>query len=615
VRIRLAGAHDDRATELLAALAEEASSAGGEVALGDDAPGERDVTLFVPLAGGSRPIPRGLDARRSIAVCPQYPGDSAFDVATTAAAAAGGTLALSPLGALEQRRRGVASMLLPLGLASRWRTAPRPASGRERDAVFAGAHSPRRERLLARNAPSLARLRCEIRLGAVWPGSQALLGGPARRRLLASSSVVLDIHPRRPHGLDRVLALEAIGAGALLLSEHAVETGPLVCGTHFEAADGSQLGLAARRLLDDPERLDRIAAEARAFADAELSPRPGAELLLGLAETVSRRAARHERWRLGRRGSRLDGCGAPPSPGIHAGTAPAPVAERPGLRRKREALAALERRGRTRARMLEQRGLDRELRCVFESPAWSARDARQVAVCVPMHDDGDLALRALESAARSFGVDVELLVADDASADDSLDRVREWLRERPELPARLLASAVNRGVGAARNAMLVQARAPLAFMLDADNLLFSDGLRKLVAATEAAPRALFAYGLLERCREGRSVGLLNTGAWEPERLRDGNYIDAMALLRRREILAMGGFAEDRRLYGWEDFDLWCRVAELGREGVFVPEFVGRYRQRMGSMLSLAEIDVGDAVALLRERSPVLSPSIPAIGGL
>jgi len=162
--------------------------------------------------------------------------------------------------------------------------------------------------------------------------------------------------------------------------------------------------------------------------------------------------------------------------------------------------------------------------------------------------------------------------------------------------------------------MLAMARAPYAFMLDSDNLVFPRALPQLVDALVEDSDAVFAYGLVERRRDGRSVGLLSAGPWEPARLRSGNYIDAMALLRCQAVLEMGGFEEGLLLYGWEDFDLWCRVAEAGLHAQHVPNIIGRYHERPDSMLSLASIDTSDAIRELRGRYPRLAPDIPRSGG-
>jgi SAM-dependent methyltransferase len=67
----------------------------------------------------------------------------------------------------------------------------------------------------------------------------------------------------------------------------------------------------------------------------------------------------------------------------------------------------------------------------------------------------------------------------------------------------------------------------------------------------------------------------------PQRLVGSNYIDAMALVRTSAWAAAGGY---RPGVGWEDYDLWCRLAEAGRCGVQVPEDLALYRVHADSML-------------------------------
>ena len=56
--------------------------------------------------------------------------------------------------------------------------------------------------------------------------------------------------------------------------------------------------------------------------------------------------------------------------------------------------------------------------------------------------------------------------------------------------------------------------------------------------------------MLEEHANGESYSRQTYLPWELDRLREMNYIDAMALIRRRELLELGGYTEDHRLYGW-----------------------------------------------------------------
>ncbi len=73
------------------------------------------------------------------------------------------------------------------------------------------------------------------------------------------------------------------------------------------------------------------------------------------------------------------------------------------------------------------------------------------------------------------------------------------------------------------------------------------------------------------------MGLLSWAPWDPWWLRIDNYIDAMAMLRRESVRAVGGYTTNEALYGWEDFELWCNMASRGMSGTLVPELVATYR--------------------------------------
>ena len=165
---------------------------------------------------------------------------------------------------------------------------------------------------------------------------------------------------------------------------------------------------------------------------------------------------------------------------------------------------------------------------------------------------------------------------DDASSDRSVAAVLDWMESHPTVPALLLQNAWNRGLGATRNALFGAARGEYVLALDADNEVYPSAISKLAAALDGDPDAVFAYPILEVHEDGLPVTLFGYQPWEPERLRAGNYIDALALIRRQDAIDLGGYTEDLRLYGWEDYDLWCRVADRRRYGVHVPEILARY---------------------------------------
>ena len=65
--------------------------------------------------------------------------------------------------------------------------------------------------------------------------------------------------------------------------------------------------------------------------------------------------------------------------------------------------------------------------------------------------------------------------------------------------------------------------------------------------------------------------LLSYLGWDPAALRRGNPIQCPALIELEALRQLGCFASDPLLDGWEDYDLWCRIAERDWRGQRVPK--------------------------------------------
>ena len=119
------------------------------------------------------------------------------------------------------------------------------------------------------------------------------------------------------------------------------------------------------------------------------------------------------------------------------------------------------------------------------------------------------------------------------------------------------------------------------------------------------PTAAFAYATLEAF--GAYPGLRSELGWSPRWLCEANYIDAQAMVRADAFRRHGGYLiDDRWDYGWEDWDLWLRMAAAGEHGVHVREMLGRYRTQVQSMISVTTL----ASDLLRRETIDRYPSLP-----
>jgi len=237
----------------------------------------------------------------------------------------------------------------------------------------------------------------------------------------------------------------------------------------------------------------------------------------------------------------------------------------------------------------------------------------KVTIMIPLYNYAKFICEALESVAAQTLPDLDLIVVDDHSTDRSLLLVLEWAEMNAERFNRvsILRNRVNSGLGLTRNVGFDASDTPFVLALDADNRLLPDCAAACLAAAEATDAA-FAYPVIRQF--GATHGLMGTWPFDPVRLSQGNYIDAMALISKAAWNCVGGYDHVRT--GWEDFDLWCSFAERGLWGVQVPgEPLAEYRVHAESMVQtyVAEPEkLRLMIGRLEERHPWLNmPSVSA----
>jgi glycosyltransferase involved in cell wall biosynthesis len=157
-----------------------------------------------------------------------------------------------------------------------------------------------------------------------------------------------------------------------------------------------------------------------------------------------------------------------------------------------------------------------------------------------------------------------------------------------DLPILFVRKRANTGPADARNIGLECARAAYVFVLDADNSVYPSCFRAL-HSTIVAGGYTGVYGLIRRFDDEttESLGLLSMYDWNVRQLVRRPYIDAMAMLDRCRVLAIGGYATElieHGWFGWEDYDLWLRLAQEGHACKLVPRVLSSYRVHGSSML-------------------------------
>jgi N-acetylglucosaminyl-diphospho-decaprenol L-rhamnosyltransferase len=226
-------------------------------------------------------------------------------------------------------------------------------------------------------------------------------------------------------------------------------------------------------------------------------------------------------------------------------------------------------------------GMDRLLAQVEHNAGTEAQSPwARVSVVTVTHHSAAVIGRCLAA----LGEGAEIIVVDNASADDTRDIVR---RTRPE--ARLLHNPVGLGYGNGLNCGLRLAGREFVLAMNPDAFFKGDALARLLAAADRYPdAAAFAPTFLDG--EGRIVRSHDVGLFERDKFAWGpsypepdgdlcaDYLAGAVLLIRRAVLESIGFFDPNIFLYYEDDDLCYRIKQTGRSLVLV---AGAYVEHIG----------------------------------
>jgi glycosyltransferase involved in cell wall biosynthesis len=218
-----------------------------------------------------------------------------------------------------------------------------------------------------------------------------------------------------------------------------------------------------------------------------------------------------------------------------------------------------------------------------------------VSVVMPAHNCADYIGEAVASVLGQTFRDLEILVVDDGSTDDTVGALAPYAEH-----VRLIRQG-QRGVSAARNAGILASRGQLVAFLDADDIWLPEKLELQVEAVLRHPDAGFVYtdfmvfdaaGVRTPSRFSRTpeavawfqrssvAGDSSRGAIYRELLHD-NWIHASSVLVNRRTLDEAG-PFDESLSRGEDYDMWLRMAR-DRPVVCINRVLSAYRFRQESL--------------------------------
>lgn len=208
----------------------------------------------------------------------------------------------------------------------------------------------------------------------------------------------------------------------------------------------------------------------------------------------------------------------------------------------------------------------------------------KVSIVMPCFNAGPYVEVAVRSVLDQQFSDLELIIVDDGSSDDSVARIQALAASDARIR---LECQLNQGAGPARNRALALARGEWLAFLDADDWWSPQFLQAMLNALEQHGATLAYCGW-------QNIGVPGPRG-EPHVPPDhaGTDLEALCfaacpwpihavLLPRAEVMQLGGF--EPSLSSCMDYDLWLRVATRVRV-VRVPEVMAFYRHHGGTQIT------------------------------
>ncbi len=219
-------------------------------------------------------------------------------------------------------------------------------------------------------------------------------------------------------------------------------------------------------------------------------------------------------------------------------------------------------------------------------------------VLIPNFNYGEYIGKAIDSVMTQDYPDIELIIVDDGSTDDSVAEIQRKLKESNGLrKSELLVLGQNRGKLGAINAAFDQLRGEYLITLDADDWLSPSYASRCIA--ELRQRRLrdsnlgFIYSDCNLVDQfGNAIDYGRSTTFKRSLVEKLSFLPEPALMLTRAFKAVMPFDETIRVA--TKHHKWCRVVDNGWTGYHIAEPLFYYRMHTDNMSGIGKRIIGEA---------------------
>lgn len=188
-----------------------------------------------------------------------------------------------------------------------------------------------------------------------------------------------------------------------------------------------------------------------------------------------------------------------------------------------------------------------------------------ISIIIPVFNGEKTLIDTITSIEKQSYRNFEVIIINDGSRDKTVSVFENFAKENELENVYYFINQENKGAPTARNRGLKNARGSYLFFCDADAVLKSDALEKMLRKLEENPSAAYAYSSFYWGKK-----IFKLWPFDSEKLKKMPYIHTMSLIRREAFPEKGWDESIKKLQDW---DLWLTMLEDGHQGVFIGDIL------------------------------------------
>jgi glycosyltransferase involved in cell wall biosynthesis len=216
-----------------------------------------------------------------------------------------------------------------------------------------------------------------------------------------------------------------------------------------------------------------------------------------------------------------------------------------------------------------------------------------VSVIVLTYNSGRYVLKTLESAKIQTYKNIELIVSDDGSSDNTLDICRNWIAENSGRFLRIELHSVmkNTGIPANCNRGIFSANGDWLKLIAGDDILLGDCIENNVKFIKENSGISFLFSNGFTIDEtGQRLGKITSDSKKlaldsrkqyKELLKSAFLLTPSAFIKKDSIIALGGY--DEKIPMMEDYPMWLKAVRNGNKLYHLNRETVLYRKHAGSI--------------------------------